>query len=62
MMQRVELTAEEWQQVLGIISEAPWRVANPLLMRIGEQLRVQQSTNSQEVPAGQGDVASRRAN
>lgn len=64
-MAAVELKDEEWQQVLGMISMAPWRDANPLLMKIGEQLRLQaskQQTNSQEVPGAQGEVASRRAN
>jgi hypothetical protein len=41
-MASVHLTNEEWQQVLSIIAGAPWNVANPLLMKIGEQLRVQQ--------------------
>lgn len=38
----VGLTDGEWQQVLGILSMAPWRDANPLLMKIGEQLRLHQ--------------------
>lgn len=38
---QVELNYQEWQQVLGLLSEGPWRIANPLLMKIGEQLRVQ---------------------
>lgn len=37
----VELDENEWQQVLGIVGDAPWRIANPLLMKIGNQLRVQ---------------------
>lgn len=41
-MASVELTDGEWQQVLGILAMAPWRDANPLLMKIGEQLRVAQ--------------------
>lgn len=40
-MQTVSLDNEEWQRVLGIIAQAPWSVANPLLMKIGEQLRQQ---------------------
>ena len=64
-MSIVELNEQEWQQILQLLSEAPWRLANPLLMKIGEQLRSQstkQQTNSQEVPAAQGEVVSRRAN
>lgn len=37
----VELTTEEWQAVLAIVSTAPWRDANPLLLKMGEQLRSQ---------------------
>lgn len=40
----VELTKGEWDQVLGILAMAPWRDANPLLMKIGEQLRLRQPT------------------
>lgn len=37
----VELDAPEWQQVMAMISTAPWRDANPLLMKIGQQLQQQ---------------------
>jgi hypothetical protein len=45
-MPSVELTDQEWQQVMGILSTAPWRDANPLLMKIGAQLQ-QQTTIKQ---------------
>ena len=48
-MSRVELDENEWQQVLGILSTAPWRDANPLLMKIGNQLR-DQAQNSGRMP------------
>jgi hypothetical protein len=48
MTSTVELEDQEWQQVLAIIATAPWRDANPLLMKIGNQLR-QQTTAA---PAG----------
>ena len=35
----VDLSDQEWGQVMQIIATAPWNVANPLLMKIGEQLR-----------------------
>ena len=35
----VNLEQPEWNQLLGILAQAPWNVANPLIMRIGEQLR-----------------------
>lgn len=60
-MATVELTDEEWQQVMNILISA-----HPLLMKIGGQLRQQQETkqktNSQEMPANQGEVVSSRAN
>ena len=37
----VELSETEWQQVMAIIATAPWTTANPLLMKIGDQLRQQ---------------------
>lgn len=40
-MPSIELSDGEWGQVMQLISEGPWRVANPLLMKIGDQLRVQ---------------------
>lgn len=40
-MATVDLTPQEWQQVMAMISSAPWRDANPILMRIGEQLQAQ---------------------
>jgi hypothetical protein len=41
-MPTVQLEDEEWQRVLAVLAQAPWNVANPLIMKIGEQLRVQQ--------------------
>ena len=40
MLLKVELDFEEWQRVLQLLSQAQWFVANPLIMKIGEQLRV----------------------
>jgi hypothetical protein len=37
----VELPEQEWQVVMALISAAPWRDANPLLMKIGGQLNAQ---------------------
>jgi hypothetical protein len=49
-MQTVSLEEQDWTQVMGILSEAPWRIANPLLMKIGGQLRVQQETRDMSGP------------
>jgi hypothetical protein len=38
----VRLDIEEWQRVLGVLAQAPWATANPLIMKIGEQLRMQE--------------------
>jgi hypothetical protein len=60
-MSTVKLDTEEWQKVMTIISSAPWNVANPLLMKIGEQLRHQQVTNSGEVPVKSAQLESDKA-
>jgi hypothetical protein len=38
-MSSVDLSDQEWGVLMGVLSEAPWKIANPLLMKIGEQLR-----------------------
>jgi hypothetical protein len=38
----VRLDLDEWQRVLAVLSQAPWATANPLIMKIGEQLRMQE--------------------
>jgi hypothetical protein len=40
-MSSIELSDQEWGQVMGELSKSEWRVANPLLMKMGEQLRQQ---------------------
>jgi hypothetical protein len=67
MMAVVELDEQEWQQVMNLIADAPWKVANPLLMKLGEQLQrqqtnIKQQTNNAKVAAAQEEVASSRAN
>lgn len=52
-MLAVTLDANEWGQVMAILSTAPWRDANPLLMKIGEQLRLQQQPNPPTPPVPQ---------
>jgi len=49
-MPAVVLDDNEWQMVLGILSTAPWRDANPLMMKIGTQLRTQQEFGQHGVP------------
>jgi hypothetical protein len=45
-MARVQLEIEEWQRVLAMLATQPWNVANPLIMKIGEQLRTQQQADA----------------
>jgi len=40
-MSTVDLTDQEWGQVMNILADAPWKISNPLLMKIGNQLRPQ---------------------
>jgi hypothetical protein len=50
----VRLDLEEWQRVLGILAQAPWATANPLIMKIGEQLRMQEPAPEGVRPRGNG--------
>lgn len=50
---KLELSDPEVSQLLTILGNTrdfPWSVTNPLLMKIGEQARIKQTTNSQEMP------------
>ena len=40
----VDLKTEQWNQVINILANAPWRDANPLLVEISQQLQAQQRT------------------
>jgi hypothetical protein len=48
-MTSVNLEDREWQQVMTMVANAPWHEANPLLMKIGEQLRRQANGGSPPV-------------
>jgi hypothetical protein len=58
-MTEVRLDPQEWNQLLQILAQAPWNVANPLIMKIGEQLRAQQqgplAPGAQASPPGNSD-------
>jgi hypothetical protein len=49
----VRLELDEWQRVLAVLSQAPWATANPLIMKIGEQLRMQEPPEGAR-PRGNG--------
>jgi hypothetical protein len=54
-MIEVRLPLEQWQQVLAILSTAPWATANPLIMALGEQLRARTTAPEGVVrPRGNG--------
>jgi hypothetical protein len=38
-MLNVSMQEAEWNQLISIIAQAPWSVANPLLTRITQQLQ-----------------------
>lgn len=63
-MAKVELEPDEWQRVMAIIAQAPWTTANPLLMKIGDQLKRQIVVDAPqgERPAGppQGHMGARQ--
>lgn len=49
----VDLDQESWNRVLACLSEIPWKISNPLIMAIGEQLRTQTPRpNGAEEPQG----------
>jgi hypothetical protein len=58
-MSSVELNDQEWGQVMNILADAPWKQANPLLMKIGDQLRAaamqKHGPNPQYDPAKNGN-------
>ena len=51
-MSVVNLDEQEWNQVIAILTTAPWRDANPLLVKISAQLRQQQELNAVVQPLG----------
>ena len=57
----VELDTNKWGQVMSILADAPWKIANPLLMEIGEQLRAQSSTPAQSIAPAPEDSKRTRA-
>lgn len=54
----VNLDQPEWNQLLAVLAQAPWNVANPLIMKIGEQLRAQSAPEAR--PDGAGKPADRQ--
>lgn len=54
-MPTVELNDAEWQQILNLLGDVPWKIAHPLLMRIGGQLNAQSRPPlNQTAPPGGG--------
>ena len=38
----ITLEAQQWNIVLGALGEAPWRLSNPVIQKIVEQVQTQQ--------------------
>jgi hypothetical protein len=55
---RIELDEPELRQVLAILSNAPWAQANPLIMKIAQQM--QAAPPAQGVPAPRPDGEDKR--
>lgn len=52
-MPMFELTDQEFQQLTMILSDAPWRVANPIIFKMAQQARDQmQMPQSAKHPDG----------
>jgi hypothetical protein len=52
----VRLDLEEWQRVLAVLAQAPWSTANPLIMKIGEQLRAHTEPKASTIRMPDGEV------
>ena len=50
----VRLDLEEWQRVIGVLAQGPWATVNPLMMKIGEQLRMQEPAPASAPARGNG--------
>lgn len=59
MMLSATLQAQEWNVILNTLNEAPYRVAAPLIQKLGQQLQEQTGAlgPQQAVPNGQAMVA-----
>jgi hypothetical protein len=53
-MRTITLDIEEWQRVLGVLAQGQWATVNPLIMKIGEQLRMQEPAPDGVRPRGNG--------
>jgi hypothetical protein len=54
----VQLEETEWNQVVSALAQAPWNIANPLLMKISNQLRAQKESEQSTIkqhPTGDGE-------
>jgi hypothetical protein len=49
----IRLSAEQWQQVLTVLAQAPWATANPLIMAIGQQMQAHAATPETRKPDGE---------
>jgi hypothetical protein len=47
----ITLEAQQWNQVLATLNEAPYRIAAPLIQTIGQQLQEQTGQLGPQAPA-----------
>jgi len=48
----ITLTADEWNQVLDILGDGPFKRANPLIQKIIQQARAQQNHGQEAAAQG----------
>jgi hypothetical protein len=52
----VTLEAQQWNQVLACLHDAPYRVAAPLIQSVGQQLQIQTGGPTQPALANGADL------
>jgi len=56
MKMGVTLEAQQWNQIMAVLSEAPYKIAAPLIQTVGEQLQQQAQA---QAPQGMQQMAPR---
>jgi hypothetical protein len=52
----VTLTAQEWNALLSVLVDAPYRIVAPLIQKIGEQARAKQTPQPPMMPRANGEA------
>lgn len=48
----VTLEAQQWNQVVSVLGDGPWRIVNPLINKIAEQVQTAAGQMPQPQPNG----------